>query len=95
MSKEQLVFDLADLTMGDIIDFEEYGKHPLSILASGQPIPGTVATAMWWIIKRRENPKLKWSDALKVKLVSYEIELENSDGDAVEAAKGSPLPDAE
>lgn len=65
---EELAFDVNDLKLGELCDFEEAtGVNAYAEFASGQP-SAKALVGIIWLLKRRENPEFTFKDAGELRM---------------------------
>lgn len=68
----KLVFNLDDLTIGDLADIEDVSGVAVTGINLQQP-PLKLIPALIWVTQRREDPAFSYQDARAVKLADLEI----------------------
>lgn len=61
--------NIESLTLGEVAKVEELGKAPITNLGSEDKPQGLLMAALAFVIKRREDPKFTFNDAMNM---SYE-----------------------
>jgi len=58
--------NIESLTLGEIAKVEELGKAPMSYLGNDDKPQGLLMAALAFVIKRREDPKFTFADAMNL-----------------------------
>lgn len=76
MADEVIEFHLPDVTLGEMVEFEEHADQPFGELfgAANPPvISGRSLAALVWILKRRDNPAFTLENAHALKVGEFEL----------------------
>lgn len=78
---EKIVIDAAELTLGDLEDFEKVSGATyaeLTKLKSGENPPLNVLIGLIYVFGRKHNPEMTLDDVRNVNLGKLEIEVKDS-----------------
>lgn len=87
MADDEVRIDLADLTLGEVEEFEEITELALSNFGEGKPFPAKALVALVYLTKRRADPAFTIEDARRVRI----SELSYGAAEAVVPADPTPL----
>lgn len=61
-----MALDITKLTLGEVAKIEELSDMPISALGDEDRPKGKALAALFFVAKRREDPKFTWNQALDV-----------------------------